>query len=209
MNLLPEMDLEILQYLNCDELLNIKLISKHYNNIVTDDLFNKRKFRGFPRSEGYCSINNLDNLIRGDIVGDSIFDGHKMIKMEKKNDWSILPKQFTIINHNVPIMYWKNLKSGSWIHIVPFREQCLVNIKYRDDVNGHSYYQDHIYYNIKTNFTYHDKNYILFYMSYHFERKPYIYEKFKQILAEDYIYVEWDEDEGDFLLDGYEDFVVH
>lgn len=218
--LLPELWLELLEYFNCQELNILKLVSISILDLITNNnLFDKRKFRGFPRPEGYCVLHEtfkIDDLVRGDLLNkDSIFDGHKLIKMKcidyfERDETFRLPNEFTIINHGVPVDYWS--KTGclqyrtSWINIDPFREQCLESIRYKDDFISYNY----TLYQVMTDFDYNGKNYEIFYMSNGVEDKEDTYIKFKQIInKEDKIYVEWDNVYDDFLLDScYQDYVI-
>lgn len=218
MNTLPELKLLILEYLNCVELLNVKLTCTDFNQLITKNIFNKRKLKGFPRPEGYCfaygSNTNMDDWVKGDMIDhDSIFDGHKIIKMEicdysLQNDIYMLPKYFTIISHDVPINYWnkENVEyRKSWIDIIEFRTQCLNNLKYRDDDVAYGL----IFYLVETYFNYNGKNYVICYIAGYNEDKAYTFKKFKHILStEDQIKVEWDDNDDDFLLDYYSDINI-
>lgn len=205
---LPEIKLEIFAYMNCVDLLNIKLVCIDFCRLINDnDLFNKRKFFRFPRPETYIRHEfnvKIDDLVRGDMIVDAtrIFDGHKMVDMNPVDYYGTriiyqLPKEFTIINNYVPIKYWQDfdINRESWINIVPFRDECLKNIKYRNDEE------------VETYFTY-DKKYVITYFRNYNENKEFIYRKFQQILMkEDTILVEHDDD-PEFMLDYYIGYIV-
>ena len=199
----PELWLEILGYFNCQELNTLKLMSINTSDLITkNDLFDKRKMRGFPRSEGYCVLHDtfkVDDLVRGDIIGqDSIFDGNIVILMKSVYDNHFeLPNEFTIINNNVPIEYWARISRKYWIDIKPFREQCLKNIKCEEYPGMYI-----IHYCIVTNFEYNGKNHKLTYMSYSNKPKEALYKKLEYILTKgDKLYVEWDDIGGEFSID--------
>ena len=201
--LLPELWLEILEHFNCQELLLLKLVSKYMLQLINqNNLYEKRKRRGYPRSNG-CAEN--ENLVRGDIVGNNIFDGHKMIPLKKidgcyPGDYYELPDQFTI--NGIQKNYWDKINyldsKKAWIDITSFRDQCLTNIKWRPSANCMTY----ISYEIETQFEDHGKNIVLFYMSDYIENEEETYTKFNHILTvEDKVYVEWDNTDEDFLID--------
>lgn len=124
--------------------------------------------------------NNID-LIRGDLIlfdkkhiannGVYIFDGLNIIDLDYKvEDYGFLPEEFVVINNNVPINYWENItkitsvelvtvKLGIrycnkfWFNHLPVQDQCLNNLRY---IGTDSRYI------ILTNFTYNNKNYVIF-----------------------------------------------
>lgn len=151
--MLLELWVKIFEDLDCSSILNIKLTYQYFNRLcVNYEFYIKRKFRGFPRLEGYCEYYNIEllsfncqeisdditriiiseyNPIRGDILclkefNKYIFDGQKLIKF-----YRFLPRKFKIINHNVPIYYWRGLRDAIlWFDPTEVRQQCIDNITY-------------------------------------------------------------------------------
>lgn len=82
------------------------------------------------------------DLVKGDLIlmmgvdryrnsGVYIFDGQEIIILDREfDDYGNLPKMFRVINNNVPITYWQDIKHNSiiWVDIVDIRQQCLNNL---------------------------------------------------------------------------------
>lgn len=139
--MLPELWCKIIHYLDCSLILNLRLTSKYFNNLINEnDLYMKRKFRGFPRQSGRCKeygyhdIANIDDLVRGDIISLAaslvsnfrIFDGCRIKRIVD----NVLPKNFTIINYKVPIRYWENytFDGVTWFNHEKVKQQCINNL---------------------------------------------------------------------------------
>lgn len=200
---------------------------KYFRNLCKDEnIFEERKWLGFPRIEGHCEaydihkfvnyngydislydlllnakyydsdneFNRIQNLIldelyetntclvRGDLIifysddhsnmGSWIFDGIKIMELDFNSNFNgMLPEDFTVINNNVSIDYWKHItkwKKNSnnmeyiivkrgirgyhkiWFDHICVQKQCLDNIKYETEMNI-----------ITTNFIYNNINYII------------------------------------------------
>jgi len=98
-----------------------------------------------------------------------IFDGLRLLDLENdgihntKND--LLPKEFKVIENNIPINYWYNKQLNKWcifyIYSVWFdhssvKDQYLNNIKYGPSLDNSEQYS------LYTNFKYNEDNYYIF-----------------------------------------------
>lgn len=132
-NILIDIKLLIFDYLTYKSLRQLSLTCQIFNNLINNDLLEKRKNRGYPRDTSECKIHDIskypfethltlldiDDLVRGDLLkyyveyknneGTYIFDGCKIIKLDcSLNNCAHLPKQFLVITNNVPLNYWYN-----------------------------------------------------------------------------------------------------
>lgn len=222
--LLSEIWKSILLNLRHKYIFSFSKTCKYYKNLcIEENIFEERKWLGFPRKEGHCQahditkfaghnqydtslydlllnakyngygFNKIQNLIldelygtntylvRGDLIildndytntGLYIFDGFKIRELDFKfNLNGILPQNFTVINNNVSIDYWKHItkwkknsnmcekiiinrgirgKYKFWFDHDYVKKQCLDNIKYELTPNI-----------ITTNFIYNNINYII------------------------------------------------
>ena len=65
LNILPEeLWIKIILELPCHTISNICKIKQFDELCKKHDLFNKKKFKGFPRKQGYCGTYNIGNLIK-------------------------------------------------------------------------------------------------------------------------------------------------
>jgi hypothetical protein len=208
---------------------NICLFSKtckYFRNLCRkENIFEERKWLGFPRKEEHCKVHDMrefaghneyvsddislydllltakyngygfdriqnlildelygtnTDLVRGDLIilhddgctnmGLYLFDGIKIIELQY-NSVSSLPKDFTVINNNIPIDYWRHITKWKknnnfidyiivnrgirgrhkiWFDHICVQKQCLDNINYETEINM-----------ITTNFIYNDINYII------------------------------------------------
>lgn len=146
-----EVWLIILDLLNGRDLTCTLLTCQLYQRLIVDnDIMNKRKYFGFPRVEkcklykiniknninmmcNYVYENNDDIPIRGDIIyahdNFYVFDGIKLItcllhQQHYVHDSFVLPKEFAINNHNIPIDYWFKMKKElyEFLHFKDIRE---------------------------------------------------------------------------------------
>lgn len=81
-------------------------------------------------------------LVKGDLIlmmgvdhyrnnGVYIFDGEEITILDREyDDYGHLPKLFTVINDDVPITYWEDIKHNCivWFDHTAVRQQCLDNI---------------------------------------------------------------------------------
>jgi hypothetical protein len=118
------------------------------------------------------------NLVRGDLIcfegldsyrndGVAIYDGCKIINLDHViDDYGALPKEFTVINNEVPIDYWYNTENNKGIdhnHLVWFdhtsvKKQCIDNIiEEEGDLFTTFKYNNKIYTIITSKFDYSDE----------------------------------------------------
>jgi hypothetical protein len=66
-----------------------------------------------------------------------IFDGCKLLNLDYSNSlWTdYLSKEFTVINNKVPMDYWKDIGDYMWFDFSTVKDQCLSNIRHKDDKN--------------------------------------------------------------------------
>ena len=135
--------------LNLRELLNLRRSaayprsSRHCNmHYMSGAIINlKNKFivsdsRLFLTMEYFDSL-NID-VVKGDLVKfDSdgiicIFNGQKIIHLDyADNEYGALPREFHVIENDVPIRYWHNYCLNLvWFNHNLVKDQCLANIKY-------------------------------------------------------------------------------
>lgn len=163
--MLSELWLEVIKNLNCQEIINLSLVNKYFNTLIKEnDCYLKRKFQGFPRpaplssriyrydEENDVRVTRLINcfsensIVRGDLVYFSnimtvvaiyIFDGHNIIKLDDRT----LPRKFKIINNNVPLDYWEHcfIDDMMWFDCSSVRQQCIDNIRIRDNLISTSF----------------------------------------------------------------------
>ena len=99
------------------------------------------------------------DLVYGDLITfknewNCIFDGRKIKNLDYDiNEYGSLPKEFHVIENNVPIKYWNKMLDNNivWFNHRLIRNQCISNIQYGfiiDDTYG-----------IFTDFEYNNKNY--------------------------------------------------
>lgn len=62
-SLFPKLKENIFRYLPCKYLVSLYLCCSNLNKFIKDnDIINKRKYQGFPRSENHCKSHNISNL---------------------------------------------------------------------------------------------------------------------------------------------------
>lgn len=169
--MLSELWLEVIKFLNCDEIINLSLTNKYFNNLLKEnDCYLTRKFRGFPRHAcsriyRYEAIDDVTELIahfneksivRGDLIcfsnitatiGIYIFDGHHIIELNNKT----LPNKFKVINDNIPLDYWRHfdIRNVIWFDCSSVRQQCIDNTRYCNNLILTSFYYNGKKYEIK------------------------------------------------------------
>lgn len=127
-NIPTDISKNLLSYLTCQDIVNVKSASNSFNDLVNDDVIKLIKYKGFPRPNGtkltriyenpknreqYLNQNYKAGAIRGDlfffsnldyniILQKYIFDGCQFIAYK-----DFLPTEFVIISDNVPKDYWR------------------------------------------------------------------------------------------------------
>lgn len=188
-----ELWIEVLMNLNCKDILTISDILSQFKFLIeNNNIFEKRKYLGFPRPEGSAYVHDmskLDNvleiskidksclnltillddlldrlyvlnlkLIRGDLIifdyhdnnyydNAYIFDGNKIIEFDQ--ELLSLPKEFEVINNNVPLLYWTDLNTKThnmaipeyvnfiWFNIELIRDELFNNIDFDSEMFTH------------------------------------------------------------------------
>lgn len=208
MDIPNEILVQIIFELPCKYIISISCVSKYFTDLCgKENIIEKRKIKGFPRSTGYCeshvsyyypddkiipSDSVLDNivkmnndLIRGDLIyfadntthsdlGIGIFDDCNIILLNDRN----IPGDFTIINDDIPIRYWKDLGNEALFDHVSVKKQCIEYISYIGYDEG---YINGVYAIFKMN----NKSYKIIYEESSRSECSIIYKKFKDRLLDD------------------------
>lgn len=179
---------KIVVQLDCQSILNIRLVSSNFKNY--SNLYIEKKMIGFPRATKKCKQHrlNLDikifsyvnndkkicdslaniifsaglDLVRGDIINfnslEVIFDGHQLLNLR-----FMLPRKFRVIEYNIPITYWERYSCTEgkvvWFDQTLVKNEILKNI--RLDFNK-----------ILTSFEYNNEKYLIEFIPSEVDIKP-------------------------------------
>lgn len=149
-------------------------------------------------------FNGLNNLYNDGIF---IFNGYKIIPLDNISRYKALPKEFVILNNDVPINYWsheteihnsgevvtklRGIKFNSivWLNIEKLKDQCINNIKIEDNVVFTSFIH-----NNKTYYIYYSPNEVYFSDNENYMELLDQEKMFKNILGnEDILMLEYDD----------------
>lgn len=159
----------IIEKLDYSTLLSVCQIDKYFYTIDLENILLRRQILNYPRITGSAmthiipsNMHDSDNLkylhkiktdlVKGDIIVTKhlmIFDGYKIITLDNNS----IPKQFHVIEDNIPIHYWKtayennqNLDQSVYFNHKLVINQCIDNINENSFVGTYFIYDNTKYY---------------------------------------------------------------